>query len=86
MKKFFAFALVVTAVVLTLAVGLSMAFIGVSIWVPAVVIGLVAAAFSVVGLRFGTRLGSQWGRRAEIAGGCVLILIGTRILISHLSP
>lgn len=68
-----------------LAVGLSMAFIGVSIWVPSVVIGLVAAAFSVVGLRFGARLGSQWGHRAEIAGGCVLILIGTRILISHLT-
>ena len=68
-----------------LAVGLSMAFIGVSIWVPSVVIGLAAAAFSVVGLRFGTRLGAQWGHRAEIAGGCVLILIGTRILISHLT-
>ena len=57
-----------------MAVGLSMAFIGVSIWIPSVVIGLVAAAFSVVGLRFGTRLGSQWGHRAEFAGGCVLIL------------
>ena len=68
-----------------LAVGLSMAFIDVSIWIPSVVIGLVAAAFSVVGLRFGTRLGKQWGRRAEIAGGCVLILIGTRILIAHLT-
>ena len=68
-----------------MAVGLSMAFIGVSIWLPSVVIGLVAAALSVVGLQFGTRLGSQWGHRAEIAGGCVLILIGTRILISHLT-
>jgi manganese efflux pump family protein len=68
-----------------LAVGLSMAFIGVSIWIPSVVIGLVAAAMSVVGLRFGTRLGSQWGHRAEFAGGCILILIGTRILISHLT-
>ncbi len=68
-----------------LAVGLGMAFIGVSIWLPSVVIGLVAAALSVVGLRFGTRLGSQWGHRAEFAGGCILILIGTRILISHLT-
>jgi len=68
-----------------LAVGLSMAFMQVSIWVPSVVIGLVAAALSAVGIRFGSRFGPRLGSWAEIVGGCVLILIGVRILFSHLA-
>ena len=67
-----------------LAVGLSMAFLRVSVWFPSVVIGIVAATLSTVGILFGSRLGSRWGRRAEAAGGCILILIGVRILASHL--
>jgi putative Mn2+ efflux pump MntP len=68
-----------------LAVGLSMAFVRVSIWIPSVVIGLVAATLSAVGIGFGSRLGPRWGRRAEFAGGIVLLLVGVRILISHLA-
>lgn len=68
-----------------LAVGLSMGLIQVSVWVPSVVIGLVAAALSAVGIRFGSRLGPRWGHRAEVVGGCILILIGIRILFSHLA-
>lgn len=66
-----------------LAVGLSMAFLRVSIWFPCVVIGLVAAALTAVGLGFGTRIGPRWGRWAEAAGGLVLLLIGARIVMSH---
>ena len=69
-----------------LAVGLSMGLIQVSVWVPSVVIGLVAATLSAIGIRFGNRLGPRWGHRAEVVGGCILILIGTRILFSHLAP
>lgn len=68
-----------------LAVGVSMAFLDVSIWLPSVVIGLITAALSAVGITFGGRLGGRWERRAEIAGGCVLILIGLKIFISHLA-
>jgi len=68
-----------------LAVGLSMALLGVSVWVPAVVIGLVAAALTAVGIIFGSRLGPRWGRRAELIGGCVLLAIGVRIVVSHLA-
>ncbi|MFH1268350.1 MAG: manganese efflux pump MntP family protein [Planctomycetota bacterium] len=67
-----------------LAVGMSMAFLRVSIWVPAAVIGLVAATLSAVGIRFGNRLGARVGRWAEAFGGCVLLLIGVKILVSHL--
>jgi len=66
-----------------LAVGVSMALLGVSIWLPSVVIGLITATLSAVGITFGGTLGSKWQRWAEIAGGAVLILIGLEIFISH---
>lgn len=68
-----------------LAVGLSMALLGVSIWIPAAVIGLVTASLSALGILFGTRLGNRWGRAADALGGCVLVAIGTRILFDHLT-
>ena len=67
-----------------LAVGLSMAFMEISIWVPSVVIGAVAAAMTMIGMRFGSRFGRKSGRWAQLLGGVVLIAIGIRILISHL--
>ena len=68
-----------------LAVGLSMALWGVSVWFPSVVIGVVAATMTAVGITFGSRIGGRWGRWAEVAGGVVLILIGLKLLMSHLS-
>ncbi|MCD6365022.1 MAG: manganese efflux pump [Planctomycetes bacterium] len=67
-----------------LAVGLSMAFLNVSIWLPSVIIGIIAGVLTVVGIRFGSRLGSKYGRWADTLGGIVLIAIGVRILVSHL--
>lgn len=68
-----------------LAVGLSMALLKVPVWGPAVVIGLVAAALTAVGITFGSRLGNRVGRWAEALGGSVLLLIGLRILFGHLA-
>ena len=68
-----------------LAVGMSMALLGVSVWIPAVVIGIVAGALTTVGISFGSRIGPRWGPWAAAAGGCVLLLIGVRILLSHIS-
>ncbi|RPI59517.1 MAG: manganese efflux pump [Planctomycetaceae bacterium] len=68
-----------------LAVGLSMAFINVSIWTPSIVIGLVAATLTAVGICFGSRIGHRFGKIAEIGGGLILIAIGVKILIDHLS-
>ena len=66
-----------------LAVGVSMALLGVSVWLPSVIIGLITATLSAVGITFGGTLGARWRRWAEIAGGAVLILIGLEIFISH---
>jgi len=68
-----------------LAVGLTMAFLGVSIWAPCVVIGAVCAALTALGMWLGRRLGGRFGPWAEVVGGLVLIGIGVRILVSHLS-
>lgn len=69
-----------------LAVGLSLALLGVSIWTPALVIGLVAGVLTVCGMLLGRRVGAAWGKRVEIVGGIVLCLIGVKILIEHLRP
>ncbi|MEN6405844.1 MAG: manganese efflux pump MntP family protein [Thermoguttaceae bacterium] len=63
-----------------MAVGISMAMLRVSVWLPSVVIGVVTATLSAVGIRFGGRIGSRWGRWAEVAGGIVLLLIGVKVL------
>ncbi|MGI5939730.1 MAG: manganese efflux pump MntP family protein [Thermoleophilia bacterium] len=68
-----------------LAVGLSFAFLSVSIWGPSIIIGVVAAIISAIGAIFGSQLGRRFGVWAERFGGVVLIGIGVKILISHLS-
>lgn len=69
-----------------LAVGLSLAILRVPILYPSIVIGLVAAAMTALGLALGCRLGGLVGKRMELIGGLVLVGIGARILISHLFP
>lgn len=68
-----------------LAVGLSLSMLEISIWTPAIIIGLVAGAFTTVGIHLGKKIGTAklLGRYAEIAGGCVLLLIGINILREH---
>jgi putative Mn2+ efflux pump MntP len=67
-----------------LAVGLSLAMLGSPIVVPALVIGIVAASFTAVGMVLGRRIGSIWGPRVEVLGGLILIGIGIKIVIEHL--
>ncbi len=64
-----------------LAVGFSFACLDVSVWRPSLVIGLVAALFSLGGCLLGGRLGRAVGPRLEAIGGVVLVLVGLRILV-----
>ena len=68
-----------------LTVGFSFSLLKVSIWIPAVIIGIVSILFSIVGLKIGKGLGelSSVSKYAEITGGIVLILIGVKILYEH---
>jgi putative Mn2+ efflux pump MntP len=67
-----------------LAVGLSLALIGAPILVPALVIGLVAAALTGSGMLLGRWIGTAWGKRVEVLGGLILIAMGARIVWEHL--
>lgn len=66
-----------------LAVGLSLAMLGISVWLPAAVIGVVAGVLTVLGMLLGRRLGHNWGKRVEVCGGLVLCVIGLKILLEH---
>ncbi len=68
-----------------LAVGFSLAMLEVEIWQPSVVIGVVTGGLSFAGIRLGARLGRRFGRPMELLGGLVLIGIGIRIVLEHLS-
>jgi manganese efflux pump family protein len=67
-----------------MAIGFSLAMLGVDIWYPSVVIGVVTGLLSLAGVRLGTRLGTGFGRRMEMVGGAVLLLLGARILLARL--
>jgi putative Mn2+ efflux pump MntP len=67
-----------------LAVGLSLGVIKAGILYPAVVIGLVCFFLTILGAKLGPVVGRVAGKRAELAGGLILIGIGLKILISHL--
>lgn len=67
-----------------LAVGFSLALLEVPILAPALLIGLVTLGLSFAATQLGRRAGLAFGKRMEIAGGLVLILIGLRIVLTHL--
>ena len=68
-----------------LAVGVSFALLGTPVWLPALIIGIVASVLTVAGLYLGCFAGSasRLGSRAEVLGGVVLIGIGINILRQH---
>lgn len=67
-----------------LAVGLSFAVLHAAILYPTIIIGLVAFLMTVLGVKMGPILGQLVGKRAELLGGLILILIGIKILLEHL--
>ncbi len=66
-----------------LAVGLSLAMIESTIIVPALVIGVVAAILTAVGMVVGRKIGALWGKRVEVVGGLILVAIGVKIVFEH---
>lgn len=66
-----------------LAVGLSFSVQGLSIFVPSLFMGVGTLVFTFVGLMIGNRTGRAFGKKAQIFGGLVLILIGARIVFTH---
>ena len=68
-----------------LAVGITFAFLPGTRIVPAVaLIGSITFVFSAAGIRLGNMFGLRYKSKAEFAGGVILILLGTKILLEHL--
>ena len=67
-----------------LAVGISFAFLSVSIIPAASLIGVTTFCFSAAGIYIGRAFGLRYKSKAELAGGIILILIGLKILLEHL--
>ncbi|RLE18554.1 MAG: manganese efflux pump [Acidobacteria bacterium] len=64
-----------------LAVGVSFSLLGMTIVLPAVIIGVVTGIISYLGIQFGKILGQGFGQKMSIAGGLVLIAIALKILL-----
>jgi putative Mn2+ efflux pump MntP len=66
-----------------LAVGLSYSFLGISIFFPAIIIGVITFLLSFFGVYMGRRFGKILKNRIEILGGLILVIIGLKILFEH---
>ena len=68
-----------------LAVGISFAFLDIFILIPALIIGIITFFISFTGVYIGHKLSKYFGTKMGLIGGLILILIGIKILIEHLS-
>jgi putative Mn2+ efflux pump MntP len=67
-----------------LGVGLSLSMVESDVLLAGLMIGIVSTIFTVLGLKFGKKLNRRFGRRIEILGGLILIIIGTRLVLTHM--
>jgi putative Mn2+ efflux pump MntP len=68
-----------------LAVGISLAMSGgVQIWSAIAIIGVTTCLLSMLGVKLGSVFGDRFEKKAQIAGGVILILLGLKILLEHL--
>ena len=82
---FVLFTLAIATSIDALAVGLSLSFLKVAIILPSIVIGVITFFLSFLGVYIGRNLGHFFERKIEFVGGLILIGIGIKILIEHLS-
>ena len=68
-----------------LATGVSFAVTDTNIWLAVSIIGVTTFLFSAAGVKVGSIFGRKYQSKAEFLGGLILILIGVKILIEHLS-
>ena len=79
------FVMAVATSIDALAVGISLAMAGdVNIWAAIALIGVTTCVLSALGVKIGNIFGSRYEKKAEFAGGVILILLGLKILLEHL--
>ena len=67
-----------------LAVGVTFAFLHVNILWAVLFIGVITFTLSSIGVKVGNVFGVKYKSKAELAGGVILVLMGTKILLEHL--
>lgn len=67
-----------------LAVGVTFSFMEVNIFLAVSVIGIVTFVLSAIAVFIGNIFGVRFRTIAQVAGGAILVLLGTRILLTHL--
>ena len=67
-----------------LAMGVTFAFLQVNIVAAVTFIGVVTFTLSAIGTKIGNVFGEKFKSKAELLGGVVLVLMGTKILLEHL--
>ncbi len=79
------FTMAVATSIDALAIGVSLALAGdVNIWVAVLLIGVITCILSAIGVKIGSIFGNKFEKKAQIAGGVILILLGVKILLEHL--
>ena len=79
------FVMAVATSIDALAVGISLAMAGnVNIVVAVILIGVTTFLLSGLGVKIGNIFGNRFEKKAQVAGGVILILLGTKILLEHL--
>lgn len=78
------FILAIATSIDALAVGITFAFLQVPIVEAVSIIGITTFVISVIGVYVGNFFGNRYKKKAELAGGIILILIGVKILLEHL--
>lgn len=79
------FVMAVATSIDALAVGISLAMAGnVNVWMAVILIGCTTFILSAAGVKVGSVFGNRFEKKAEIAGGAILIVLGVRILLEHL--
>ena len=79
------FVLAVATSIDALAVGITFAFLDTPILEAITIIGITTMVISIVGVVIGNYFGGKYKHKAELVGGIILVLLGVRILIQHLS-
>lgn len=78
------FPLAIATSIDALAVGISFALLNVEVFSAASIIAATTFLLSAIGVQMGSVLGAKFKSKAELTGGVVLIIIGTKILFEHL--
>ena len=79
------FVMAVATSIDALAVGISLAMAGnVNIFLAVTLIGVITFILSAIGVKIGNIFGSRFEKPAQIAGGVILLLLGSKILLEHL--